>query len=120
MNRVSSSAPALAQGWRGALLPAGLGLGAAAAAGWVAAVDPSEPGHYPTCPFLFLTGWYCPGCGSLRCLHALSHGDVGAAVSFNPLTVVGLLAVIGLWAAWAQRRITGRPRRAAPAWVLWT
>jgi hypothetical protein len=113
------SAPALAQGRRGALLPAGLALAGVAALAWVAEVDPNQAGHYPTCPFLFLTGWYCPGCGSLRCLHALAHGDVGAALSFNPLTVFGLVAVVGLWAGWAQRRITGRARRAAPGWVLW-
>jgi hypothetical protein len=30
--------------------------GVAAVAGYVAAIDPNRPGHYPTCPFLALTG----------------------------------------------------------------
>lgn len=30
---------------------------------YVASVDPNASGHYPTCPFLQATGWWCPGCG---------------------------------------------------------
>ena len=36
--------------------PLGVAALAAAAVGVVAAVDPNEAGHYPTCPFLSLTG----------------------------------------------------------------
>ena len=39
-------------------------------------VDPNQPGHYPTDPFLAITGLYCPGCGTLRALHALARGDL--------------------------------------------
>ena len=46
----------------------------------VATVDPSEPGHYPECPFHWITGLYCPGCGTLRAVHALTHGDVLGAI----------------------------------------
>ena len=106
-------------GWRGAVRPVAVGLLAFLPLGFVAAVDPNQPGHYPTCPFLWLTGWYCPGCGSLRAVHALTHLDVGTALARNPLTVVfvGVLAV--LWASWLNRSVTGRPRRVAPAWTLW-
>ena len=48
-----------------------------------------HPSHYPIpqCPFSSLTGLYCPGCGSLRSLHFLLHGEIAAAVRRNPLAV---------------------------------
>ncbi|MGH9578069.1 MAG: DUF2752 domain-containing protein, partial [Terriglobales bacterium] len=52
--------------------------------------NPATAGFYPICPFLSLTGWYCPGCGSLRALHQLLHGNLGAAFDLNPLLVVAL------------------------------
>lgn len=93
---------------------------AVAALAWVGSVDPSEPGHYPTCPFLAVTGWFCPGCGSLRALHALAHGDLGAALARNPLMVLTVPALIGWWGAWLVRSVRRLPRRwAAPAWMIW-
>ena len=96
---------------------------AATAAGLatVATVDPERPGHYPTCPFLALTGWWCPGCGSLRAVHALAHGDVATALDRNVLTVLAVPALVVAWFAWLRRALTGRPRsdRAAPPWLLW-
>ena len=52
--------------------------------------DPAGASFYPPCPFRALTGLYCPGCGSLRALHRLLHGDVLAAVKLNPLMVLSL------------------------------
>lgn len=49
---------------------------------------------YPNCPFLWLTGYYCPGCGSLRAYHQLLRGDPGAALGLNPLTVLALPALV--------------------------
>lgn len=106
-------------GWRGAVRPAAVAVAALAAGAYVGAVDPNQAGHYPTCPFLWLTGWYCPGCGSLRAVHALAHGDAGTALSRNPLTVVFAVVLVLMWASWLQRAVTGRARRAAPAWALW-
>lgn len=54
---------------------------------YVYAFDPSGAGHYPRCPFVMLTGLYCPGCGSLRALHHLTHGDLAGAVRLNVLLV---------------------------------
>ena len=70
------------------LLPAAVAAAAAAGIALVAVVDPNEPGHYPPCPLLTLTGLYCPGCGTLRALHALTRADLGAALGLNPLAVV--------------------------------
>jgi hypothetical protein len=121
MDRPAHPAPSALAGGRRAVLPA-LGVAAAAliGAGFVTAVDPNAAGHYPTCPFLAVTGWYCPGCGALRAVHALGHGDLMMALARNPLTVVvvGYLAVT--WVLWFRRSARGRPlRRLAPPWVLY-
>jgi hypothetical protein len=50
--------------------------------------DPATSGLFPPCPLRYLTGWYCPGCGSLRAIHQLLHGSLRAAWAMNPLTVV--------------------------------
>ena len=106
-----------ARALRAPLATAGAAL---AAATYVGLVDPNQSGHYPTCPFLFITGYYCPGCGSLRAVHALTHGDVAAAVGFNVLTVVGLVVLTGFWGLWVVRSWRRQPRtRVAPAWTLY-
>ncbi|MGH9602871.1 MAG: DUF2752 domain-containing protein [Terriglobales bacterium] len=52
--------------------------------------NPATAGFFPWCPFFTLTGWYCPGCGSLRALHQFMHGHLGAAFDLNPLLVLAL------------------------------
>lgn len=95
--------------------------GSVAALAVVATVDPEQPGHYPVCPFLSVTGWWCPGCGTLRAVHALTHGDLATAVERNVLTVLAVPVLVIAWAAWLRRTVTGRPRSrwAAPPVALW-
>ena len=101
-------------------LPALVGAVAALGVGVVGAVDPNSAGHYPTCPFLALTGWWCPGCGSLRAVHALAHGDVGTALARNSFAVVALAGLLVGYAVWVRRRWRGEPRTtAAPPWLLY-
>jgi hypothetical protein len=57
-------------------------------------IDPRNPGAYPICPFLGLTGYHCPGCGTLRALHQLSHGQLFGALGYNPFTIVSLPFII--------------------------
>jgi len=64
--------------------------------------DPVGAWFYPRCLFHTVTGLYCPGCGSLRALHALVHGHPVQAFTFNPPLFVG-----GLVTAY----LLGRPRR---------
>src|SRR6476660_8733928 len=52
--------------------------------------DPATAGVFPPCPLRYLTGFYCPGCGSLRAMHALLHGELGRAWAMNPLMIVTL------------------------------
>jgi hypothetical protein len=100
------------------LLVAAAGLVGAA---YVGVVDPNEPGHYPSCPFLFITGYYCPGCGSTRAIHAIVHGDLGQAFDHNPLTVLFLPYLVWAWGSWLHRSLTGRQQGdPAPPWVIWT
>lgn len=97
--------------------PAAAAAAAAAFAVVVRFHDPTQPGNYPTCPFLWLTGYACPGCGTLRASHALTEGQVGEALRYNPLTVLTVLAFVVLWVRWAHRLWTGAPRVLAPGWA---
>lgn len=66
---------------------------------------------YPNCPFLWLTGYYCPGCGTLRAYHQVLRGDPGTALGLNPLTVVALPALVyAVASAW----LTGYRGRGLP------
>jgi len=60
--------------------------------------DPATHSYYPPCLFHAITGLYCPGCGALRAMHRLLHGDLLAAISLNPLFVL-MLPYLGysLW-----------------------
>jgi Protein of unknown function (DUF2752) len=101
--------------------PLSVGALGLAAAGYLTAVDPARPGHYPSCPFHLLTGKYCPGCGGLRALHDLLHGQLIAAISSNLLVVLALPVVVGLWAVWTWGRLSGSGRAErvrTPTW-LW-
>ncbi len=55
--------------------------------------DPAHASIFPHCPFHELTGLHCPGCGTLRALHQLLHGNLSAALGLNPLTVLCLPAI---------------------------
>ncbi len=74
-----------------------------AGAGLLAVVDPNEGGHYPTCPFLAITGLFCPGCGTLRTVHALTQGDVLTALDRNPLAVALAPLLLVVWVMWGLR-----------------
>ncbi|MGJ7442666.1 DUF2752 domain-containing protein [Aquipuribacter sp. MA13-6] len=83
-------------------------------------VDPNEAGHYPSCPFLALSGLFCPGCGSMRMLHHLTDGDVVEAFWMNPLGFVLLPALLAYWGQWTYRVATGSPRGTPlAAGVVW-
>lgn len=52
--------------------------------------DPVSQNFYPPCFFYLVTKCYCPGCGSLRALHQLLHGNVMEALQLNLLMVLSL------------------------------
>jgi hypothetical protein len=59
--------------------------------------DPHSSGSWGYCPWLVLTGTYCPGCGGLRAVNDLTNGEVGAAASSNLLLVASLPFVLVVW-----------------------
>ncbi len=58
--------------------------------------NPQDVSWFPRCPFLALTGWKCPGCGTLRGIHALLHLRFADAVRLNAFMVamIPVLAVM--------------------------
>lgn len=102
------------------LLAAGLLTAIAAAIVTLHSFDPATSGLFPPCPFRYLTGWYCPGCGSLRALHQLLRGNFSAAWALNPLTIVLLPFLAYGTASSAFFEIRGQhlPRLFLPAvWI---
>ncbi|MGI8718529.1 MAG: DUF2752 domain-containing protein [Lapillicoccus sp.] len=118
MSALVATHPPAGGGVRGLVLPAAVVAAASAGAAYLYAVDPHEPGHYPPCPFLALTGYWCPGCGSARALHALLRGDLGTALVHNPATPLVLGYLLWTFVSWTRWRVTGRARQLAPAWRL--
>jgi TM2 domain-containing membrane protein YozV len=61
---------------------------------YIWARDPNEQGFTPPCLFLTLTGFYCPGCGTLRGLHQLLNGNILAAFWLNPLIFLSIPFIV--------------------------
>ena len=87
----------------GVVVLAGIGCGAV----WFG--DPTSPGGpLPVCPTKALLGIDCPGCGSLRMISCLLHGDVLGAMRFNALGMVAILFLLWAFGAWTYGRVVGR------------
>ncbi|MFJ1544619.1 DUF2752 domain-containing protein [Streptomyces sp. NPDC088246] len=112
-------APAPVSRFRRLATPVGVMAAVIGAFGYVGAVDPNQPGHYPVCPLLRFTGLYCPGCGGLRSAHAVAHGDIAAALGSNALAVLGYGIFAVLWVVWMARASRGRPMSIAAKPVVW-
>jgi hypothetical protein len=79
--------------------------------------DPVRVPIYPVCLFHQLTGLDCPGCGSLRALHELLHGNLATALHFNAFLVLSLplFACLGLGFVW--RKVHHQPGvKIRPVW----
>ena len=99
---------------------AGLALLGTAGLALLYFVDPRNPGVFPVCPFLGLTGCYCPGCGTLRALHVLLRGEVIAALGYNLVTVLSLPFMaysLGTGAMRAFGLKAPRPAFIHPRWI---
>lgn len=70
--------------------------------------NPSNVALFPQCPFLVLTGFRCPGCGSQRAIHSLLHLDIIQAFSYNALLVSSIPIVMIL--AYAEMIRTKKPQ----------
>jgi uncharacterized protein DUF2752 len=77
------------------------------AAVWVG--DPTTPGGpLPVCPTKALLGIDCPGCGSMRMLYSLMHGDLLAATKFNAVALAAVVLLVWAYLVWTYGRVVGR------------
>lgn len=91
---------------------------ALAAVAWIALVPPGAT-TTPPCPFHAMTGLRCPGCGTLRALHAMAQGDVAGAFSLNAMTTLGLplLAISLLFWRRLSGAVAARPKAVQVAMI---
>ena len=54
-----------------------------------------------------MTGRPCPGCGGLRAVNDLTHGDVVGALSSNVLVVALVAVLAAAWVVWVVRLLRG-------------
>jgi len=52
--------------------------------------NPVQHSFFLPCPFNYITGYHCPGCGSQRAIHQLLHFNILGAFRLNPLLVLSL------------------------------
>jgi hypothetical protein len=84
--------------------------------------DPLRHNFYPACVFHKLTGLNCPGCGGLRALHHLTHGDILTAFHCHPLFIALLPFILLAAIRWLLRGPQAFERNTVffrPA-ILWT
>jgi hypothetical protein len=63
-------------------------------AGLLYIFDPAVCKLFPPCPFYFITGFYCPGCGSQRALHDILHLNLAGAIANNLLVIPAIIIII--------------------------
>jgi len=101
--------------WMAAWLLA-VGLGLAVVHGYA----PDTHGFYPRCEMFAWSGLHCPGCGSLRAIHHLTHGRWLAALGANAMLVAGLAGgmVWGIARWWRGRAFEWESSLGRPG-VVW-
>ena len=78
------------------------------------------PAGLLTCPLHAATGLWCPFCGGLRSVAALSHGEVIAALSANAVVVLLVPLVVTGWLVSLRAAVRGTPnpvRVTNPQWA---
>jgi len=84
-------------------------------------IDPNaSPAATFPCVTYRMTGWYCPGCGDTRALHALLHGHILQAFDYNflfPIVAVVLAwyYLVGLTTLICRKRVMWIPQK-FPIW----
>ena len=59
--------------------------------------DPAGNTVFIPCPFHYVTGLYCPGCGSQRAFHSLLHLQFGRAIGYNLMMVVSIPFILAYY-----------------------
>lgn len=106
---------------KGLLILVGLGACGLGALSLLFFCNPADSGLYPLCPFHALTGGHCPGCGSMRALHQLLHGNFAEAMRLNALLVLSLplISFMFLKACLSMIRRDGRPFQYPRTGTMW-
>ena len=82
--------------------------------------DPTRYQFYPVCAFHQVTGLLCPGCGSLRAMHQLLHGNLASAFHFNPFLILTLpIAAAYFGFSYCRPAPLSEPSRCAVHWKWW-
>ena len=68
----------------------------------------SSPGLPDLCPLHRITGLWCPLCGGTRATRELIHGDVWAALGYNPFALVVEAFAVVLVVRWLIASSRGR------------
>lgn len=89
-----------------------LGLAAMGTCGAALVVIHRQWGIGLPCPFLSLTGWWCPFCGGTRMVGSLIDGDLAAAVHWNPVALILVIGTVIQGVIWVMRLIKPAPRSA--------
>jgi uncharacterized membrane protein (GlpM family) len=80
--------------------------------------DPSHSHLAPKCPFWLLTGYYCPGCGSQRAIHAFLNGHIWEGIRYNYLLVPALLYVMALTIVPKEGRVYSALSGSTACWII--
>lgn len=67
-------------------------------------IDPESSRFFPKCPFLWASGYSCPGCGSQRVVHDLLNGDIIGAFRHNALLTLSIPLLLLLLVAEIQHK----------------
>ena len=70
----------------------------------------NSPGLPDLCPLHRTTGLWCPLCGGTRATRGLIHGDLWAAMGYNPFALVLEVVVMVLVARWLLAWLRGQRR----------
>ena len=70
----------------------------------------NSPGLPDLCPLHRTTGLWCPLCGGTRATRELMHGDLWAALGYNPFALALEAVVVLLVARWLLAWLRGRRR----------
>lgn len=96
-------------------------IAAVAAVIWLAILyfhDPQKSGAFLPCPFHWLTGWHCPGCGAQRAMHDALHLRMAEAFGHNAALVCALPLLAVQWGVGRLRgKALARDNRVVWAWA---
>jgi len=68
--------------------------------------NPTQYAFYPRCMLYATTGIHCPGCGCLRAMHQLTHGQLADALHSNLLLMLALPLLLLDCLQYCYRRAT--------------